>query len=283
MAGRLPTLVLVIIAGLAAGSAHARALRVMSISNCGDQLVLALLPPSRITSVTWLARDRATSIMAGEALKVPVNRGRAEEVLRDHPDLVIAGTFTTPATRALLKTLHAPLLELGPVNNFNDVRRQTRAVADAVGARDRGEALIARMDATLQMLSASPGPPVRVAAWDGGGFAAPPGSMYDAVLTAAGARNIVAASGAGVERLLALRPDLLVEDEPGAEGPGLRTAVLDNPAVRRIWGERTVVLPARAYLCGTPFSAEAALKLQGEMRAIAARSGPLPPFARRAP
>lgn len=283
MTGRLRGCAFAVLAALAAGAAEARPLRVMSISDCGDQLVLALIPPSRITSVTWLSRDAETSAMARAALKVPVNHGQAEEVLRDRPDLVIAGTFTTPATRALLKKLHFPLLELGAVNSFDDVRRQTRAVAAALGARARGEQLLAEMDATLRQLQARPGPPLRVAAWDGGGFAAPPGSMYDALLQAAGARNVAAepgglASGGGpsVERLLAVRPDLLVEGEPGSEAPALRSAVLDNPTVRRLWGDRTVYLPARDYECGTPFSAAGALRLSEAMRAKAARARPLP-------
>jgi len=286
MAGRRAAVAFAVLAGLAAGAAQARPLRVMSISDCGDQLVLALLPPSQITSVTWLSREPATSFMTAAASRVAINHGAAEDVLRDRPDLVIAGTYTTPATRALLKRLHFPLLELGAVNSFDDVRRQTRAVAAAVGARAGGERLIAEMDATLQKLAARRGPPIRVVAWDGGGFSAPPGSMHDAVLRAAGARNVAAeraglasGDGASVERLLAGRPDLLVEDEPGSEQPGLRSAVLDNPTVRRLWSDRTVFLSARYYECGTPFSAAGALQLQGEMRAEIARARPLPPFA----
>ncbi|HEY4029911.1 MAG TPA: ABC transporter substrate-binding protein [Caulobacteraceae bacterium] len=279
MAGRLAAVALAVLAGLPATGAQARPLRVMSISDCGDQLVLALLPPSQVTSVTWLSRDPESSAMAPAARKASVNHGLAEEVLRDRPDLVIAGTYTTPAARALLQKLHFPLLELGPVNSFDDIRRQTRQVAAAVGASARGEQLIGRMDATLRRLAAQRGPPLRVVAWDGGGFAAPPGSMYDALLKAAGARNVAAepgGAGASVERLLAARPDLLIEDAPATERPGLRTAVLDNPAVRRLWGDRTVVLPARDYECGTPFSADGALRLSEAMRATAARARPLP-------
>lgn len=278
MAGRLAAVAWVVLTGLAASPAAARPVRVMSISDCADQLVLALLPPAQIASVTWLARDPAVSVMTGAASRVPVNHGQAEEVLRDRPDLVIAGTFTTPATRALLKRLGFPLIELGPANSFEDIRRQTRAVAAAVGAKARGEALIAQMDGVLRRLAAHPAPPLRVVAWGGSGFGAPAGSMYEALLRAAGARNIAAQGGAGVERLLAARPDLLVEDEPGSEGPGLRSAVLDNPLVRRLWGGRTVILPARDYVCGTPFSALGALRLRDQMRAALARARPLPPF-----
>ena len=144
--------------------------RVMSLDECTDQLVLALLPPSQITSVTWLSRDPSLSVMVRAAERVPVNHGSAEEVLRDHPDLVIASAYSTPATRSLLKKIHYPLLELTSPDSFEDVRHDTRMIAAAVGATARGEALIAQMDAKLQKLSLAAGPAVRVAAWDGAGI-----------------------------------------------------------------------------------------------------------------
>jgi iron complex transport system substrate-binding protein len=254
----------------------------MSINLCGDQLVLALLPRAQITSVTWLARDPSESVMAQAAARVPINHGSAEEVLRDRPDLVIAGAYAAAETQGLLKKLHYPLLELTGAESFEDVRRETRQVAAAVGAKDQGEALIARMDATLRQLSRTSAPPLRVAAWDGAGFSARPGTLYDAVLRAAGARNVAneaaALKGApDVETLLAIAPDLLVEGEPGFERPGRRTDVLDNPTIRRFWGRRTVVVPQSSYLCGTPFSADAAVRLRRELQAARMRAEtPLP-------
>ncbi len=172
-----------------------------------------------------------------------------------------------------------------PVDSFDDVRPQTRRFAGAGGAEARGAALIARMDTTLRQLAAHPGPPLRVAAWDGAGFAAEPGSMYDPLLKAAGARNVAAealrrsAGAPGVETLLATAPQLLVEGEPGSEHPGLRAAVLDNPTVRRFWGDRIVIFPAAYYVCGTPFSAAGAAKLRDNLEAAAARAAHPLPFA----
>jgi iron complex transport system substrate-binding protein len=260
--------------------ASARPLRVMSISDCGDQLVLALLPPAQITSVTWLSRDPSASIMAAAARRVPINHGAAEDVLRDRPDLVVAGAYTSPATRALLQRLHYPMLVLGSADSFDDIRRDTRQVAAAVGARARGEALIAEMDAVLAQL-ARRGPGPRVVAWDGAGFSARPGSMYDALLRAAGARNVAAEPGTpaegapSLETLLAKAPDFLVEGQPSIEPPGLRTDVLDNPTIRRIWGDRIVIAPAYDYACGTPFSADGALKLSRDLDAAARYAAPL--------
>jgi iron complex transport system substrate-binding protein len=272
--------------GAAARPPHVGPLRVMSINACADQYVLALLPPSQITSVSWLARDPSGSIMAPTAMKTPVNHGSVEEVLAQHPDLVIAGAYTTPATRLLLKRLRLPLLELQGSESFDDVRHETRIVAAALGVEPRGEALIARMDATLRLLEAKrPAKPLRVVAWDGGGFTAQPNSMYDLLLRTAGARNIGAGavgrpSGApGIETLLAAAPDLLVEGQPSSEPRGLRSDVLNSPIVRRFWGTRTVVLPTAYYACATPFSADGAQLLHDELQAAAARARQPLPFS----
>lgn len=266
--------------------AVARPMRVMSLNLCTDQLVLALLPAQRIASVNERARDRASSLMAAAAQRVPVNHGLAEEVLRARPDLVIAGSFTTPATRALLKRLGWPLLEVGPADSIAQVRATTRQVARAVGEVARGERLLARMDAQLAELARNPGPPLRIAAWDGSGFAAGPGSLYSTVLWLAGADNIaadpkVAQTGApDTELLLANAPGLLVRGG-GDDRNGLRADIAGHPLVRRYWGtDRALTIDQAYYMCGTPFIADEALRLRARLRAAAAAARTPLPFAR---
>ena len=258
---------------LSPAGAGARPLRVMSINQCTDQLVLALLPPARIVSVTSLSRDPRLSLLSSRAMRVPVNHGQAEEVARDRPDLIVAGSFSTPATRALLKRLGYRVLEVDEADDFAAIRRITRQVAHAVGEGPRGEALIAHMDRTLAILAREPGPAVRVAAWDGAGFNARPGSLYAAILSAAGTRNVAAeprfagASAADAEVLLAAAPDLIVHGT--AHEPSLRDAVIRSRVVRRHWRGRTVAMPAALTMCGTPFAADAALALRRALVAAA--------------
>ncbi len=253
-------------------------LKVMSLSECTDQIVLQLLPPERITSVTWLSRDPSISIMAKAAAHVPVNYGTAEEVIRDRPDLIVIDSYTTPATKALLERLHYPVLVLSSAESFGDIRTMTRKVAAAIGAKARGEALLAHMDAVLLILAKDKGPRLRVAAWDGAGFSARNGSLYDAILTAAGARNVVDEKGVttsgtpSVEMLLKTAPALLVRGEPGFERPDRRSDVASHPLIRRFWVGRTVVVPQSSYICGTPLSADAALSLRDQMRAVAGKA-----------
>ncbi len=272
--------------GLSATPANARPVRVMSISECSDQLVLALADTKTITSVTWLSRDPEGSYMWRAAERVRINHGLAEEVVRDRPDLVIAGSYSTPATRALLLKLHYPLLVLDPANSFEDIRRQVRTVALALGEQGRGRGLIAHMDTALARLGSERSPPLRVAAWDGAGFSAAPGSLYDTLLRAAGARNVTAdTQGRGgstpeVEKLIATAPQLLVAGAPAFQRPALQTEVAHHPLVRRYWSDRTLIVPLSAYNCGTPFSADAALSLRDQMRAKLAEAKTSLPFAR---
>ncbi|MET0371749.1 MAG: ABC transporter substrate-binding protein, partial [Sphingobium sp.] len=266
--------------------AAAKPQRVMSVNQCVDQLVLALLPPERIASVTWLSRDPDGSLMVKEAARVGVNHGLSEEVVRQKPDLVVAGSFTTPATRALLKRMGYPMIEVDHAEGFENIRRITRQVAKALGEEARGEALIARMDRQLAELARDPGPRLRVAAWDGAGFNASEGSLNNAVLQAAGAVNVAnrpPATSYGrpdVEVLLATAPTLLVKGAGLGRKPGLRDNVERHPLVRRYWdGPRTLTIRQATYQCGTPMVGDAAVALRAELRAAAARVKAPSPFA----
>lgn len=271
-------------------SGPVRPMRVMSINQCTDQLVLALLPPERIASVTWLSRTPGSSLMVKEAMRVGINHGLAEDVVRQKPDLVLAGNFSTASTRSLLKRLGYPMVEVRDANGFDDIRANTRQVAKAVGEEARGEALIARMDAQLNAISRHPMPPIRVAAWDGSGFNAAKGTLYDSILTAAGAVNVGSqppASSYGApdaEVLLKAAPTLLVQGMPIDEKPGLRTNLARHPLVRQYWaGARTVHIRQAWYICGTPMVGGTVRALRSQLReAVAAIRSPLPFAAREA-
>lgn len=248
-------------------------LRVMSVNQCTDQIVLALLPPERIASVSWLSRDPAGSLMARAAARVSVNHGQAEEVLAEAPDLVVAGGFTTPALRGMLRRIGWPMIEVDHASSFDDIRRTVRQIAAAVGEPARGEALIADMDARLAQASRDAVRHPRVAAWDGSGFGAASGTLYDAMLTAAGARNVVREMGGysygrpDIETLLKLDPDLIVQGAAVRAGGSLGDEITDHRVVREQWRGRTLRIPQAYYVCGTPMIGDAVLKLQAEMAA----------------
>ncbi len=233
--------------------------RVMSINLCADALVLSLVPPQRIASVTYLSRSSSNAYEARLARRLPVNHGAAEEVLAQRPDLVIASVYGDPATRALLKRTGVRVLDLPPTNSFDDIRAVTRQVGRAVGEEARAEAMIARMDATLAELArTAPARRIRVAGWDGGGSVPGKGGLFDAILTAAGGENVAAtmhgdrAATFDLEQLLAARPDMLAQGDAGVGAPSLRGAANGHPVLRRLYDGRRIVYPELLYSCGVP-------------------------------
>jgi iron complex transport system substrate-binding protein len=236
---------------LLAPPARAAAERVISLNLCTDQL-LVLLAPQKATALSTLARDPALSAVADEARRLPQVRADAEAVLALHPDLVLAGQYGAQAAVAALRARGVPVLQLGLPDGFGAIRAQVREAAKALGAEARGEALLAEMDRRLAALP-RPSPAPTAILLGARGWVSGPGTLGDAVLRAAGYRD-VGAGHVGLERLLAHPPDVLITAE-APRFPSLATAMLEHPALRGLPRKRFA--PA-LLVCAGPFTAQAA-------------------------
>jgi iron complex transport system substrate-binding protein len=269
---RLPTVGIVLALACPAMSASIGPQHVMSLSMCTDDLLLELLPPERIASVTYYSRDPSNSYLWPQAAKVAINSGTVEEVFAEKPDLVLAGIYTTPAARLLLRKMHMPLLEVAPAVDFDEVRTLTRQVARVLAREEVGETLIAKMDSTLRELAASRPPQIiRVAAWGEGGSIPGKGTMFDSILRAAGGINIAASDAGGaytsfdMEQLLLARPDVLAYASNNTDTPSLNTDLAQHPVVLKLYSGRRVTYPSALYSCGVLESADAAVQLRRDL------------------
>lgn len=254
-------------------------MQVMSLNACTDQLVMLLLPPDRIRSVTYLAEGAAaTPALAKAARGLGVNQGLPEEILAQKPDLVIAEPITTPSARRLAGEAGVHLVVVDYADSFDDIRRTTRQVAKAVGEEARGEALLQHMDAVLAQLERTePAARIKAVAWDGSGRVPGAQSLFNAILVAAGGVNLGAQPGRNMgtvdlEQLLALnpQPDLLLYAAAGNAQPSLQTAAVRHPVLAHAYAHRRLAIPE--YSCGTPQAADQALALRQAMkRALGAR------------
>jgi len=244
-----------------AADARAAPQRVASIYLCADVLLVRLAGRGRIVSLTRFAADPALSPVADAARGIPVNRGRAEDILPLRPDLVLAGAIAAPATRALLRRLGARLLELPLATDFAGIRANIRRVAEALDTPQRGTAMIAAMDRRLAAARAPDGPRPRVLFYRGG-YVQGRGTLLDAMMTAAGLDNHGAALiGDGVawvtlEGLLLRPPDGLLLGGRDPRRDRRATGPASHPALRRLVARLpSMPLADRAWHCGWPESA----------------------------
>ncbi len=235
--------------------------RIVSIYLCADQLLLHLVDQNRIRSLSRLVDRRELSTAPGRAKAVPRNRGGGEEILALAPDLVVAGAFTTPATKTLLRRVGVPLLELPLAHDFTGIRQNIRLLATAVDAPARGEALIARTEARLAAIKPEPGYAPTALVYGSGGHVHGRRTLPQAVMTLAGFRNHRSSAGIGrisLESLLMDPPDAMIIDRPTPDAISRAAESLAHPALQRVL-EKTprIILPGRLWVCGQPETVQA--------------------------
>ncbi len=267
------------LSALPAAAAAPRPVRILSMNMCTDLLLLQLVPRDRVAAVTYLAHDGAEALFPGADAGIAINHGTPEDIINLKPDLIVAGDFSTALTRSLARRVGARLVEVKSATTFDDIRANLRQLGAAVGEPARAEALLHRMDATLADLAATaPRRPTRVVVWSGGTTVPGKDTLTNAIVTAAGARNIAAVPGPadssfGVEELLAARPDALLY---GAAMPGVRSLTTDeghHRVVRRLYAGRRIAFNGIVHACGLPQSADGARDLRRALAAVPPMAG----------
>jgi iron complex transport system substrate-binding protein len=159
-------------------------------------------------------------------------------------------------TKHILRAQGLRLYEIALISDLDAARRQIVEVAAVLGHPERGEALLADLDAARARLHAAPKPPFHTALLvNRGGYTAGEKSLAATLLAEAG---LVPPPGAPpgyggyvpLERLLMLRPDAIVLNNlPRESDQGSYN--LSHPALAALYPpRRRIVLPPRYTICG---------------------------------
>ena len=231
--------------------------RIVSFNVCADQLVVALADPEQIVGLSPYATDASISVVADKARGFPRVPLQAEAVIPLDPDLVLSGPSFRLTTQPILRALGIRVEEVDLINDPDVGRAQIRKFAALLGHPERGEALVAALDAARKRLAAAPRPASSTALLIGnGGYTVGPGSLAGALMREAGLTPPPGApAGFGgivpLEKLIALRPDYLVMSSLIEEANGQGALYLTHPALRALYPPaRRILLPARYTLCG---------------------------------
>jgi len=230
--------------------------RVVSFNQCGDQLVLALADPEQIAGLSPYAADPSLSAVADKAKAFPRLDWQAESTIALQPDLVLIGQNDRPVTKYILRAQGLRLYEIALISDLDAARRQIVEVAAVLGHPERGEKLLAELDAARARLHAAPKPQFRSALLvNRGGYTAGEKSLAAALLAEAGLNPPPGAPlGYGgyvpLEKLLMLRPDAVVLNNlPRESDQGSYN--LSHPALAALYPpQRRIVLPPRYTICG---------------------------------
>jgi iron complex transport system substrate-binding protein len=268
------------LAGPAAAEDAVRPRRIVSFNLCADQLVVALADPGQIAGLSPYAADASLSVVAEQARAYRRLDWEAESTVALAPDLVLVGPNDRTATRRMLGALGLRVVEVALVTDLAAARAQIREFAALVGHPERGERLLAALDAARARVASAPRFALDTAlVIERGGYAAGPASLAAALLAEAGLKPPAGApAGLGgfvpLEQVLVMRPDLIVLKDAPERAADQGALFLTHPALHRLYppGRRTV-LPSLYTLCGGPALVAALNYLADALPALAGTRG----------
>jgi iron complex transport system substrate-binding protein len=243
--------------------------RVVSINLCTDQLALILAESGQLVSVSKLSHDPDVSPLVELALSLPSNGSGAEEVFLLKPDLVLAGTFTAPATLSLLKRLGIKVETFPPSNALEDIPKRLLQMGKVLGREKPAKLIVERFNSQLDELRTSiKTKRPRAALTYVNNFTSGNNTLVGDMLSYAGFDN--AATQAGIssygtlslEELVMLEPEVVIQ---GRNYPGAARAEdnLNHPALINLTNTTLVTdLTNRDWICDTPYTLNAVKALQ---------------------
>jgi iron complex transport system substrate-binding protein len=263
-----------LLATFGAASAQPAPHRVVSLNLCADQLLLALADRDQIASLSPLVGDRSISFLADKAAGIPVNEGKGEAILFDGADLVLAATYGSQVQRELLERQGVAVMRLDPWESLADGLAQIRDVAARLGHPERGDRLIADIDASLARAKDIVTGSRSILTFYRRGWVPGSDSLIGELLRHMGFRLHQDALGlaqggvARLESIVASPPDYMLMDEVVGQNLDNGSALLSHPALAHVVPpERRLIIPGQLAICGGPATPATIDALAAEVRA----------------
>jgi len=237
--------------------------RIVSINLCLDALLIKLVEPARVDSLYYLSANPQFSSVAEEAKKYNLNHGLAEDVVPRNPDLVLAGTYTSPELKTLLKQLGFRVEVLDLPQSLNDISTHIRRFGQLVDRPVEAEAMAQELEQKLAQLDAIQKKitPVPGFWYSSNGVVAGGDTVENELMTRAGFHNIALDKNISgfkqldLEELILAQPKVLIIEASDVQAFSLAQEYLQHPALRTN-NIKIIRLPA-TLSCVAPVAAEA--------------------------
>lgn len=126
--------------------------RIISMSISTDEILIDLVPSSRIAAFSRLVDDPGISNIVERAQSVGsrVDGQSSEAIMALHPDLILIPDFVKPEVIQSLRDMNLQVYVYKTPKSFEDVRECIRFLGEAVGEKERGEMMVTAMDEHLK-------------------------------------------------------------------------------------------------------------------------------------
>ena len=258
---------------------------IVSLNPCTDAILAEVASPDQLLAISHYSHDLAASSMDPiKAKQFRATGGTVEEVLALNPDIVVAGSFLPPATRAAFKRLDMKVATFSIASDVAASKDQVREISEIAGNTAAGQALNDAIDAALDAAQHQ-GEAVAALVWQSGGIVPGQDTLIADLLARTGFTHFAASRGLGqadrlpLEQVLADPPRVILavgNDDNGED------RMLAHPALDGLAATTTAQFDPALLYCGGPTIIRAAERLKDIRGSLRSReSGSLSPLAVR--
>ncbi|MBO6769249.1 MAG: ABC transporter substrate-binding protein [Erythrobacter sp.] len=169
---------------------------IVSLNPCSDAVLAEVAAPGQLLAISHYSKDpRSSSMDMATAARFPATGGTVEEVLALDPDVVVAGGFLAPATRAAFADLGIEVVTFGIAGDVAASMQQVRDLASLAGDVAAGERLIDTIEEALAEARPAGDERAEVLLWQPGGIVAGEQALVSDLLARTGFENVAPSRG----------------------------------------------------------------------------------------
>lgn len=213
--------------------------RIVSQTLATDELLMALVAPSRIAALSYLADDPQYSNIADRNDLPPLTSGDPEHILSLQPDLILVASYSRAETLQLLQVSGAPVFQFSQFQQLSDIERNISVLGELVGEEQAAAQLQHALREALANIQAQvpkrETPPTVISFSEG--FTAGKATLFDDLLNRLGAVNLAAKHGLqghlrlNKEVLAVWQPEIILVLTAQAQHSAVRQQLLAHPAI----------------------------------------------------
>lgn len=232
---------------LVAGSTQAaKPQRIVSLNLCTDQLLLLLVDPSRIASISFLSAVPEYSQWVEQTEGLHLNHALAEEIVPLKPDLILAGDYTDSYIVRFFEAQNIPVQRVSLPSGVNSLFTGLQTVASLTGDEASANTIVKEQSARMQSLQDraialfdTDGERPVLASIGPNAFTQGVGTIRDELIGLAQMQNLAATLGMkgnahySLEQLIYYQPDILMLEDSTPNKDSLAQILMQHPAMRR--------------------------------------------------
>ena len=222
---------------------------IVSLNPCTDAVLGEIAGPDQVLALSHYSRDpSATSMDVADAHRFGVTGGTVEEVLALDPDVVVAGSFMAPATRAAFEDLGVQVETLGIASSVEESVEQVRQLGRLAGREDEAGRLAQRIEQAAAPQHS--GALVSAVLWQPGGIVPGANALVSDLMRRAGFASHSADRGMAQADYLSL--EAMLADPPRVLLVAGQERSQQHPALGALTQTRVAKFDPSLLYCGGP-------------------------------